>query len=165
VSFPEDKCYDDRFFTVFDDTVGVIARTGFRRFWKWLNHRPYIYSVIFTELWILCGGKGVLDLFYNNESYSATVPSIREEDSGCLSKHFDSAFNRISDRRRQKSFSYFLPWGEVIGRRNIVVIQASPLGIDHLENTVTFPPWRSSSDCNSNMGVLFEDFLLELFNP
>jgi hypothetical protein len=50
VSFPEDKCYDDRFFIVFNDTVGVIARTSFRRFWKWFNRSPYVYSVIFTEL-------------------------------------------------------------------------------------------------------------------
>jgi hypothetical protein len=115
-------------------------------------------------LWILCGGKGVPDLFYNNESNSAMIPSIREKESGCLSEHFDSAFNRINNRRRRKSFSYFLPRGEVIGHRNTLVIQASPLSVDRLENTVTFPPWRSSSDCNSNMEVLLEDFLLELFN-
>jgi hypothetical protein len=105
VSFPEDKCYDNWFFTVFNDTVGVIACTGFRRFWKWLNRSPYVYLVIFIELlsevanpiidwllhnleqllWILCRSKGVPDLFSNKESKTATIPSIHEEESGCLS--------------------------------------------------------------------------------
>jgi hypothetical protein len=127
VSFPEDKCYDDQFFAVFNNIVGVIARTGFRRFWKWLNRSPYIYSIMFTELlsevanpiidwllhdleqplWTLYRGKDVPDLFPNIESKSATIPSICEEESDCLSKHFDSTFNRISNRRRGKSFSFF----------------------------------------------------------
>jgi hypothetical protein len=50
VSFPEDKSYDDCYFTIFDDSCRVIARTGLHRFWKWLNRNPYIYPVIFTEL-------------------------------------------------------------------------------------------------------------------
>lgn len=182
-SFPEDKCYNNQFFIVFNDTIGVIPHTGFRRFLKWFNCSPYIYSVMFTELlsevanpiidWLLYDleqplqtlfrGKDVPNLFSNIESKSATIASICEEESSCLSKHFDSTFNRISNKHRRKSFSFFLPRGEVIGRRNTQVIQASLLGVDCFENTLAFPPWRSSSDGNSNLGVL-EDFFLELFN-
>jgi hypothetical protein len=81
-----------------------------------------------------------------------------------MSYNYDSAFNRISNRCRGKSFTYILPRGEVIGLGNTLVIQASPLCVDRFENTVTFPPWTSSSEGNSNLGVLLEDFLLELFN-
>jgi hypothetical protein len=50
VAFPEDKSYDDRYFTIFNNSYGVIARISFRHFWKWLNRNPYIYPVIFTKL-------------------------------------------------------------------------------------------------------------------
>jgi hypothetical protein len=50
VLFPEDKYYDDWYFTIFDDYVGVIARTGFRRFWRWLSYSSYMYPVLFTSL-------------------------------------------------------------------------------------------------------------------
>jgi hypothetical protein len=50
VSFLEEKCYDNRYFIVLNDSVEVISRTGFCRFWKCLNHSPYVYLVIFSEL-------------------------------------------------------------------------------------------------------------------
>jgi hypothetical protein len=125
VSFSEDKSYDDRYYTAFDDSCGMIARIGFRHFWKWLNHNPYIYPVIFTELrseianpivdwlvndlgqplWILCGDRSVPNLFSCNGSNSATILYTHGKESGCLSKYFDSDFNKISSRCRRKSSS------------------------------------------------------------
>jgi hypothetical protein len=83
---------------------------------------------------------GVPDLFSKNESKSTRIPSTRNKDFGCLSKHFGSEFNRIKNRRRGKSFTNSLPRGEVIGRGNIVVIRTSSICVNHHANTVTFPP-------------------------
>jgi hypothetical protein len=35
---------------------------------------------------------------------------------------------------------------------------------DRYANIVIFPPWRSASDGNSNLGVLFQGFLLDLLD-
>jgi hypothetical protein len=183
VSFPEDKSYNDHYFTVFDDSCGMIACTGFCRFWKWLNCNLYIYPVIFTELqsevanpivdwlvndldqplWILCGDKSVPDLFSCNGSNSAKILSIHGKESGCLSKYFDSDFNKISSRCRRKSSTIIFGGRYVTGRQNTLVIQVTPICNDRYTNTVTFPPWRSRSDGNSNLEVLHQGFLLDLF--
>jgi hypothetical protein len=184
VSFPEDKTYDDRYFTIFDDSYGVIACTGFRRFWKWLNRNPYIYPVFFTELqsdvanpivdwlindleqplWILCGDRSVPDLFSYNGSNNATILSTCGKESGCLSKYFDSDFNKISSRCRRKSSSITLGGRYVTGRRNTLVIQVTPICNDRYANTIIFPPWKSASDGNSNLGVLLQGFLVDLLD-
>lgn len=160
VSFLEEKYYDNRYFIVFNNSVEVIARISFCRFWKWLNHSPYVYLVIFSELlnevansiidwflndleqplWILCESMDVPDLFSKNKSKNIRIPSICDKDFGCLPKHFGSEFNKIKNRRRRKSFTNPLPRGEVIGCGNIIVIQMSSIYVEYHANTVTFPP-------------------------
>jgi hypothetical protein len=52
----------------------------------------------------------------------------------------------------------------VTGRRNILVIHVTPVCNDRYANTITFPPWRSASDGNSNLGVLLQGFLVDLLD-
>jgi hypothetical protein len=106
----------------------------------------------------------VHDLFSYNRSNSATILSMRRKESGCLSKYFGSDFNKISSRCRRKSSTITLGGRYVTSGRNILVIQVTSICNDRYANIVTFPPWRSVSDGNSNLGVLLQGFLLDLLD-
>jgi hypothetical protein len=106
----------------------------------------------------------VHDLFSYNRSNSATILSMRRKESGCLSKYFGSDFNKISSRCRRKSSTITLGGRYVTGRRNTLVIQVTPICNDRYANTITFPPWRSTSDGNSNLGVLLQCCLIDLLD-
>ena len=79
VLFKEDKCYDDRYFTIFDDYVGIIAHIEFRSFWRWLSRSPYMYPVLFTLLlhkivkqildWLLDGLEQLAWIVCEEQSY------------------------------------------------------------------------------------------------
>lgn len=185
VSFPEDKCYDDRYFTVFDDYIGVIARTGFRSFWRWLSRSPYMFPVLFTSIsreiarpildWLLDGLEQPAWIVYGEQSYgelwldygvldSSSTPAFPNTNTDCLSTFLDNDFRWVDVEFGDESSANSIRIEEMVAAVNTVVVRAFPNNLDYQEITLFFPPWFGSRDSSSNLRVVLEDFLAQLSN-